>query len=97
MEYVIIWLFCGVIAGAIYKGKGRSQGAGFLAGLLLGPIGILLALVSSRDTAAIERQQLQSGDSRKCPYCAELVKREATVCKHCQRELPTTAQSAGRA
>lgn len=25
--------------------------------------------------------------SRKCPYCAEAVLPEATVCKHCHKEL----------
>ena len=24
---------------------------------------------------------------KECPYCAELIKSRATVCKHCQREL----------
>ncbi|MBF0301733.1 MAG: zinc ribbon domain-containing protein [Desulfamplus sp.] len=27
--------------------------------------------------------------TRECPYCAEIIKKRATVCKHCQRELPT--------
>lgn len=29
-----------------------------------------------------------STDTRKCPFCAELVKREAKICKHCGKELP---------
>jgi hypothetical protein len=24
---------------------------------------------------------------KECPYCAELIKSRATVCKHCQRDL----------
>jgi Putative heavy-metal-binding len=27
-------------------------------------------------------------DERKCPFCAEMVKREAKVCRHCGRDLP---------
>jgi hypothetical protein len=27
-------------------------------------------------------------ESKKCPFCAELVKKEAKVCKHCGRDLP---------
>ncbi len=26
--------------------------------------------------------------TRECPYCAEIIKRRATVCKHCKREIP---------
>lgn len=33
-------------------------------------------------------QILASNFLRECPYCAELIKMRAAVCKHCQRELP---------
>jgi len=42
---------------------------------LFGPIGWLIAA-------------LNSGKLRKCPFCAELVKPEAVVCKHCGHKLP---------
>jgi rRNA maturation endonuclease Nob1 len=31
---------------------------------------------------------------KKCPFCAELIKEEAAVCKHCGRDLITHAESA---
>jgi len=39
------------------------------------------------DTNAVERAELSAG-MKKCPFCAELVKKEAVVCKHCKRDLP---------
>ena len=31
----------------------------------------------------------EHGDYKKCPYCAESVRREAIKCKHCQSDLVT--------
>lgn len=83
MLYVLIWLVCGFIAAAIYKNKGRSAGAAFIIGVLLGPIGIILVLLSSTNTAALERQQLATGQAKKCPHCGEL-SRCSTSCEPSQ-------------
>jgi hypothetical protein len=45
-----------------------------------------LAASPNRENA--EEGQLSGGDLRKCPFCAELIKNEAIVCKHCGRDLP---------
>ena len=92
-----MWLFiflldaviCGVVTAIVAGNKGRSGFGWFFVGALLGPIGIVLSLVVSKNNAAIEEKSVRSGGMRKCPYCAELVKEEASLCKHCGRELPS--------
>ena len=35
-----------------------------------------------------------SEQQRKCPYCAEWIRPEATLCKHCHKEVPPVAVAA---
>jgi hypothetical protein len=82
----LIWLLLGALIGfAASQRKGFSPVAGILGGAVLGPLAILMYAVSGVST----------GDQRrKCPYCAEWVKAEARVCKHCHRDLVPPGRSA---
>jgi len=79
---VLIWIACGIVAAIIGSQKGEGI-AGFIFGLILGPIGILVALSSS-------------GNRRPCPYCKEMIHRQALACPRCQRDL-TTPEAQGLA
>lgn len=87
MGLFLFWLICAGITAVIASNKGRAGFAWFLVGFLLGPFGIILALVVSKDVQQIEAQSLAAGATRKCPHCAELVRREAVKCRYCGAEL----------
>jgi hypothetical protein len=95
---VVIWTLLGCLTGKIAQDKGRSFGGFWLYGLLVFPVALIHSLVMALSIAGLEQQALERGERRKCPHRAELVKREATLCKHCHQALeplPPTSPAPG--
>lgn len=74
MEFIVIWLACGLISAMIGSKKGAGC-SGFIIGIILGPLGIVAALISK-------------GNRKTCPFCKELIHKDAVVCPHCQKDQP---------
>jgi hypothetical protein len=51
-------------------------------------IGMFVAIVRPKGNSIKkhDKEAIRSG-LRRCPYCAELVRSEAIVCKHCGRDI----------
>lgn len=77
---IAFWLICGLGAAAVASSKKRNILLWLLLGILLGPIGLLIV-------GLMGRSETPGNDERKCPYCAEIIKKQASVCKYCGKEV----------
>lgn len=81
--FLVIWLVCALLGLLIGQPKGKG-GLGFLLGLFLGVIGLIIIAVAKPAEAA---PQGTATDRIPCPHCAEAVLPAANVCPHCHRDL----------
>jgi hypothetical protein len=77
---VIFWVVPIFVAIKMGKPKGRE---GWLYGILLGWLGVLLLAVLPKN--------MSRGAFVECPHCKETIRHSATVCPHCQRDVAPVA------
>lgn len=77
---LLSWPVVGALLGYLAsERRGYSNVSGVLGGMLLGPFAVLMFLIDG----------IASGDEArvKCAHCAEWIRREAAVCRHCGRDV----------
>ena len=91
MDTEIWWqiLYAIVIAIAvavIAQFKGQKPVFWFLYGVVIWPVALAHILIKPKTPEAVAREAHTAG-RRPCPYCAEMIMRQAQVCPYCQRDL----------
>jgi len=86
MEWLFIAALLGFIPAAIAKQKGHDPIIWWLGGALLFIVALPLAIILEPKQSEVENRKLGQG-MKKCPFCAELVKQEAVICRFCGREF----------
>jgi len=81
----ILWVAPIWLATVVGAQRGR-KGLGFALGFFLGWIGVLIVALLGPTSEAARTEILKTGFP--CPFCREPVRQGATVCPHCQRDLP---------
>lgn len=79
-----VGLLIGLIPAAIASNKGHN----FIGWWIFGSLLFIVALPVALLIAPAEAHNKIVGVTRKCPFCAESVKRDAIVCRFCGRDLP---------
>lgn len=97
----LIWVVAfnamvGALIGVVAERKGLDFGRWFLYGFLVWPVALVHLVMAGPGTKVREHEAVASGEMKKCPSCAELVRREAIKCRFCGSELPPVSRPAAR-
>jgi hypothetical protein len=93
MELLFLWIAVAAITAYLAHKKGRSAGAWFALGFLFSFFALIAVWMvaplgfDDAKSQEIARKFGVSSRYRKCPSCAEIVRREAVKCKHCTSDL----------
>ena len=77
-------LVLGLVPATIaWKWKGRDFFRWWGYGILLFPVALIHACFASKT----DKKILESGMHKECPFCKEIVKLDAVVCKYCGKDI----------
>ena len=90
MLVIIIAICIGLIPAAIAHGKGHNFFLWWLFGAALWIVALPCAILLKDEKAAAQQREharREAAETRPCPSCAEPIKRAASVCRYCGRDV----------
>jgi hypothetical protein len=89
MEIVFLFYFVFSLLVAVWnRNRGNSFLVGFILSLFLSPlIGALIVAVTSKNPKNLEKREMATGQMKKCPMCAEMIRAEAKICRFCNHKF----------
>ena len=85
----VLWFILVFVVASMAKKKGRSYGAYFALSFFFSPlIGLIILAVQGENKEALQQQQIDKTITKRCPFCANDIKKEAKLCQFCGKELP---------
>jgi len=76
-----------LIPGLIAYRKGYSFWMWWSLGLVELHMALLITVFRRRSLSRLELRKIASGSYKRCPFCAEMIKQSALVCRYCGRTI----------
>lgn len=93
MEYLVgvsflSWFFLSFAVGRLARNRGRSAGGWLVFSLVFSPlVGAAYVAVLDDESMAGKARRVSPQTHLRCPDCRELVRRDASKCRHCGAAL----------
>lgn len=85
--FIILVIILGAIVAVIADNKGKNPILWFFYGALIFIVAFIHVLATAPNQEVLEQRKLDAGDKKRCPFCAEVINKDAKICRFCKKEL----------